>query len=220
MTRPPLQNRVTPDGEIRSHPARGALMGNRGGVLHRADQTLGQKRWASKQWIHCVLSFKNRQRRVMAPGRYTELFFHDEPVALAAGHRPCAECQRARYKAFTAAWEAAFGPGLDGSAPRAPQIDAALHSARLTRPDGPRSPAQKRVFDADWRDLPDGIFTCWNGGPALLWQGALHPWSFTGYAAPLSRPVIGRASVLTPGPTVAALREGYVPAAPLGVYPA
>src|SRR5688500_15168681 len=97
----PLQNRVTPFGEIEAAPARGLFMGNRG-ILHDANQQLGRARWRHKSWVTCLLSFKDRRREVMAPRRYTELFFCDEAVALAAGHRPCAECRREDYERFRA----------------------------------------------------------------------------------------------------------------------
>ena len=89
----PLQNRVTPEGEIIATAARGTMMGNRGGCLHRPDKTLGRRRWVTRQWICCELRFRGRHRVVMTPGQYTELFFLDEATALAAGHRPCFECR-------------------------------------------------------------------------------------------------------------------------------
>src|SRR4051794_26424644 len=98
----PRQNRVTPSGDIITTPERGTLMGNRG-VLHDADARI-VRRWQGKRWIACVLEFKGRWRPVMAPGRYTELFFLDEATALAAGHRPCAECRRRRFDEFRDTW--------------------------------------------------------------------------------------------------------------------
>ena len=95
----PLQNRVDPFGEIHATPERGLFYGNRGGRFHRDDQTLGASRWKSKQWITCLCAFKNR-RNVVFGRRYTDLFFLDEPTALAAGHRPCFECRRERALAF------------------------------------------------------------------------------------------------------------------------
>jgi len=71
----PLQNRVDPFGEIHAVPTRGTLMGNRGGCLHDNRRQLGRRRWISRHWIACVLVFKGRQRTIMTPGRYTELFF-------------------------------------------------------------------------------------------------------------------------------------------------
>ena len=106
----PLANRVDPSGAIQAVAARGTLMGNRGGRIHLAADPetgegprLGRRRWASRQWICCVLAFKGRRRQVMGPG-YTELFFLDEATALAAGHRPCFECRRAEALAFAEAW--------------------------------------------------------------------------------------------------------------------
>src|SRR6185312_4370847 len=88
-----LPNRVSPLGELFATPARGTLMGNRGGRIHSDDKRLTTRRWASRQWICCVLDFKNRQRDVW--GRYyTELFFLNEVTAFAARHRPCFECRR------------------------------------------------------------------------------------------------------------------------------
>ena len=101
----PLQNRVRPDGEIIATPHRGLLLGNRGGAFHLPDRTLGTRRWASRQWIACVLEFKGRHRAaMMQPNRYTELFFLDEATALAAGHRPCFECRRRDAERFAALW--------------------------------------------------------------------------------------------------------------------
>jgi hypothetical protein len=108
----PLQNRVSPLGELFAAPARGTLLGNRGGKFHRDDRTLGPRRFASRQWICCVLEFKNRRREVWGWG-YTELFFLDEVTALAAGHRPCFECRRHDANTFAAAWAQAHRQGCD-----------------------------------------------------------------------------------------------------------
>src|SRR5690242_19291681 len=99
----PLQNRVTPFGDLITTPARGLFMGNRGGRFHRDDRTLSGRRWTSRQWICCRLAFNDRRRQVWRTG-YTELFFLDEVTALAAGHRPCFECRRADARAFAAAF--------------------------------------------------------------------------------------------------------------------
>ncbi|MHA6326137.1 hypothetical protein [Roseivivax sp. CAU 1753] len=197
----PLQNRVTPFGEIVAVPARGRLMGNRG-CLHGADRTLGRARWRGKAWISCVLDFKGRQRRVMTPRSYTELFFSDEAVALAAGHRPCAECRRADYLAFRATIAAAV-PAL-GQVPRAAEIDAHLHAARLTDPP---------TCAADPNALPDGTFVSPGKAVALLrWRASWWHWSWQGYVAADSPGADCR--ILTPAPLVAALRHGYRLAAP------
>jgi hypothetical protein len=97
----PLQNRITPFGDFTATPARGTLMGNRGGRLHDEQQKLGARRWASQQWICCKLEFNNRHRTVWGDS-YTELFFLDEVTAFAAGHRPCFECRRKDAEHFAA----------------------------------------------------------------------------------------------------------------------
>ncbi|HEX6211108.1 MAG TPA: hypothetical protein VF136_10045 [Methylomirabilota bacterium] len=204
----PLPNRVTPEGEIVAHPARGMLMGNRG-ILHDAERRLGAARWRHSHWICCRLTFKGRRRPVMAPGRYTELFFLDEATALAAGHRPCCECRRADFFRFQAAWRSAF-PEIDASAPA---IDRTLHQARVDR----RTRRQIR-FEASLDDLPDGVFVLLGDGPSsplLVLGDSLLPWRPSGYAPRRPRPSATPTLVLTPRPTVATLRAGYS----AGVHP-
>src|ERR1700756_86958 len=123
----PLQNRINPFGELFATPARGTLFGNRGGRFHTDAKTLRVRRWVSRRWICCVLDFKGRRRDVW--GRfYTELFFLDEPTALAAGHRPCFECRRKDAEAFAEMWRTAGG---FGARPSADQMDEVLHHERL-----------------------------------------------------------------------------------------
>src|SRR5262245_57299437 len=100
----PLQNRVTPFGELVAVAERSAWMGNRGGCFHTPDQCLKRRHWAGTRWLVCVLEFRERHREVMSPGLYTELFFLDEATALAAGHRPCRECRREDHERFKTAW--------------------------------------------------------------------------------------------------------------------
>ncbi len=202
----PLQNRAAPTGDIVADVARGLFMGNRG-ILHDDHRRLGRARWRHKAWLICLLDFKGRRRRIMQPRRYTELFFLDEAVALAAGHRPCAECRRGRFHAFLAAW--AEATGHDGPLPNAAALDAMLHAARID----PRSRRQ-----ATWRgrlaDLPDGTFIRLgtdDEAPRLILGDALLRWTPTGYCDAISRPGTATVTVLTPRPTVAALAGGYAP---------
>jgi hypothetical protein len=197
----PLQNRVDPFGELFAHAARGTMFGNRGGRFHRDDKTLGTRRWVSRQWICCVLAFKNRHRAVWGDS-YTELFFLDEVTALAAGHRPCFECRRSDAKAFAAAWAAAKGMA---ASPRAPDMDRALHAERL---DG-RSKRQHRMLIDD---LPDGVVITLDGREARAVRGAyLLSWRPSGYGAAEQRPRGAIVNVLTPPSIVAALTAGYRP---------
>jgi hypothetical protein len=170
-------------------------MGNRGGRLHRDDQTLGAGRWKTKHWLICVCEFKDRHRDVW--GRYyTELFFLDEPTALAAGHRPCFECRRPAAKAFIAAF-----PG----APRGVEaMDEALHRERVDK-------KRKRLWRTRLGDLPDGVMIARDREPYAVRSGKLLPWTFAGYGAPAPLDPNAVADVLTPPSTVEALKGGYKP---------
>lgn len=199
----PLPNRVDPFGELFADAARGLFTGNRGGRFHRADRTLCARRFVSQQWICCRLAFGDRHRDVWGAG-YTELFFLDEPTALAAGHRPCFECRRAEAKAFAAAF--ARGLGLS-SLPRAAEMDRVLHAERLDR-------RRKRRHPMPIDRLPDGAFValaaepdlaCAVRGPHLL------PWTPSGYGRVRPRPAGIAVDVLTPPAIVAALTAGYRP---------
>ena len=191
----PLQNRVDPFGELHAVAERGGMMGNRGGRLHRDDQTLSGSRWKTKHWLICVCEFKGRRRDVW--GRYyTELFFLDEPTALAAGHRPCFECRRQAAKAFIAAFP--------GAPSHVEAMDEALHSERVEN-------RRKRLWRARLGDLPDGAMIARDWRTYALRSGALLAWSFAGYGAPAPLDSDAVVDVLTPPSTVAALKGGYKP---------
>ncbi len=202
----PRRNRVTPFGEIVAVPERGTMMGNRG-ILHDADGRI-RRPWAVKRWLLCVLEFNGRHRTVMAPNRYTELFFLDEATGLAAGHRPCFECRRSRYLAFRDAW-AAGNPETVGPEPiRADDMDDRLHAERVG------SDRSKRTERAKLDDLPDGVFVSLGGQEGetcLIWGNELLVWSARGYRERRRRPRGEVVTVLTPGSTVRAIRSGYVP---------
>src|SRR3954447_5212073 len=120
----PRQNRVTPLGDIVAHPGRGLVFGNRG-CLHDGSGRI-RRTHRTRAWIACRLEFKDRRRELMRPGRFTELFFLDEATALAAGHRPCAECRRADYDALVALWRERHPTDAGADA-----IDTRLHAERL-----------------------------------------------------------------------------------------
>jgi hypothetical protein len=198
----PLQNRVTPTGEIVADPSRGLLMGNRG-CLHGPDRTLGVTRWRSKLWICCVLEWKGVRRDPMPPGRWTALFFTDEATALAAGHRPCAYCRRGDYLDYAESWRRAQ------RLPRrlwAWQMDAVLHEQRVES-----RARRKRTHPARVADLPDGVMVRHHGGCGLLLAGEVLPWTFAGYRRAERLPASVRVEVLTPPATVAAIAAGYRP---------
>jgi hypothetical protein len=194
-----LQNRVTPFGELIATPARGTMFGNRGGRFHRDDRTLGQRRWASRQWICCVLQFKGRRHNVWGPTSYTDLFFLDEVTALSAGHRPCSECRRRDAKAFAEKWAQAKG----GAAPYAPEMDDVLHAERVNG-------RKKRTHEMPIGDLPDGAFVAIDASAHAVRGSHLLRWSETGYTGKIARPRRS-ARILTPPSIVAVLSAGYQP---------
>lgn len=199
-----LQNRVTPEGCIIATPARGTLMGNRGGCFHRPDQTLMARHWASRQWVCCVLDFKGRRRQVMSPGLYTELFFLDEATALAAGHRPCFECRRAEANSFAKRWPRR-GADMVATRASAPTMDRVLHAERLDKR------GSKAVFMARLGALPDGVMVRSPAGPQLLLAGHLYSWLSDGYGQPEPMDPGASRAVLTPPTIVEVLRSGYRP---------
>jgi hypothetical protein len=197
----PLQNRVTPRGEIVAVTPRGAFMGNRGGAIHNERREI-VRQYASRRWIACVLEFRGRRRMVMSPGRYTELFFLDEAVALAAGHRPCAECRRERFNAFKRAWTRSKRLPA-GSFVSADSIDLELHRARI----GPRK--EKVTYRAPLNSLPDGCFVLIAGKSYLVSGDSIYLWSPEAYRDKVRRSNGSAVEVLTPEPIVRCLRHGY-----------
>lgn len=203
----PLQNRVKPDGEIVCIPARGALMGNRGGRIHDPEtRQLTRRRWASKAWISCALSFRDRWRPVMGKG-YTELFFLDEVTALSGGHRPCFECRRQDAVRFATLFGQAV-LGRDGRASAA-DMDTRLHQERLKKAKGP-------VLDLEaLENLPDGAMVQGRNDFFAIRGGTLRPWTFRGYEAPLSYVslfgVDNELRLVTPPSILSVLRHGYRP---------
>jgi hypothetical protein len=200
----PEQNRVNPWGEIVAIGQRGLFMGNRG-CVHR--DRLIVRPWQVRRWITCVLEHKGWVAPKWEPGRWTPLFFWDEAVALAAGHRPCALCRRTDFNAWLDGWESAFG-----DRPKVDPMDRRLHTDRC---DGE---AQRRHARA-WTDLPSGVFVAIaeprRGGaarPSLVLSDRLVPWSPRGYGPPVDRPGRGDATVLTPRATTDVLSHGYRPA--------
>jgi hypothetical protein len=193
----PLQNRVTPFGDLIATEARGLFMGNRG-RLHDAHRQI--VRFAQgRRWIACVTSFRGRRRTVMSPGLYTELFFLDEAVALAAGHRPCAECRRDDYVRFQRVWAERVAPDTSADA-----MDLMLHADRLDEA------RRKRTYHAELSTLPAGAFVERDGAAWLVWDGALFAWTPAGYAGRRAA-TAGMVTVVTPRCIVAVLAGGYQP---------
>jgi hypothetical protein len=196
----PLQNRVTPFGDVIAIAQRGRFIGNRGIIHDPVTKTLLGRRWTTKAWLVCVLDYKGRHREVMAGRSWTELFFLDEAVALAAGHRPCFFCRPAAAEAFRTAWGKAHGQ----KAPLAPEIDAVLHKERL---DG----RGKRIHAVPGSigELPDGAVISAAGEAYTIARGRAFRWSEQGYRAARQIPLAD--GLLTPPSTLLAIRVGYRP---------
>ncbi len=198
----PLQNRVTPFSTIEATPQRGLFMGNRG-CLHNERRELISAGWRTKRWIICELNFRGIHREMMQPRQYTELFFLDEAVALAAGHRPCAFCRRAAFNAFVTAWSAGCTTPASASV-----LDATLHRERV-----PPLRGQPR-WQAQLSTLPNGTRVVLPHDPGRAWlklDTRLLAWSHAGYTHAERPPGNIQVAVLTPFSTVRALRAGYTP---------
>jgi hypothetical protein len=195
----PLQNRVTPEGDIIADPHRGLFTGNRGIIHDPATKTLLKKRWSSSAWLTCVLEFRGRRREVMTQRSWTELFFLDEATAFAAGHRPCFFCRRDDANRFRAAWEQ--GNGIRDVL--APDIDAVLHRERFA------SSKKLHPLPMKIEKLPDGTMVQDDGDSFLIAQGRALKWSPAGYARADSD--LAEAKLLTPPSTLRAFEAGYRP---------
>jgi hypothetical protein len=196
----PLQNRVTPSGDIVSTPQRGLFTGNRGIIHDPATRTLLNRRWSSKAWLTCVCEFRGRRRDVMGTRSWTELFFLDEATAFAAGHRPCFYCRCDDANAFRAAWEQ--GNGIAHAS--APEIDEVLHRERLEG-----RVKRLHALPCAVEALPEGAMVRAGEESYLIARGRALLWSFDGYRATTA--TLRDAELLTPPSTVRALGAGYRP---------
>src|SRR5271170_4692304 len=194
----PLQNRVTPSGDIVAVADRGLFTGNRGIIHDPATKTLLRKRWSTPAWLTCVCEFRGRRREVMGGRSWTELFFLDEATAFAAGHRPCFYCRREDANRFRAAWE----KGNRVSDVLAPEMDAVLHRERFA------SAKKLHALPKEIEKLPDGTMVQASGESFLIVQGRALSWSPSGYGAVKG---VKDAKLLTPPSTVRAFAAGYRP---------
>lgn len=198
-----LQNRVDPQGNIIKTSARGAWLGNRG-QLHGDTKTI-LRPFKLKAWLICVLEFKDRHRKVMAPNLYTELFFFDEATAFAAGHRPCFECRRDDANRFKAAWLKGNPEyGFDHKV-LIGKIDEIIHQERIDKNNS------KVMFETTVNDLPDGVFVQIDGEPYLVANQMIWRWTPFGYEQGVPLLVSAKLTVLTPRSVVNAFRSGYRP---------
>ena len=203
----PRRNRVDPWGDLHAVPARGLFTGNRGCLVDGAGRLARHHR--GPLWIICVTEFRGWRQPLADTGRWTPLFFLDDAVALAAGHRPCGFCRRAAHASYRAAVMRATG----GSAPLpATELNRRLGAERLVRGRGLSRAGDRRLWTAGIDRLPSGTVIA-DGAepPRLVLDDRLLPFSFDGWGPPTARPRRGDVQVLTPPTSVAALRHGYVP---------
>jgi hypothetical protein len=198
-----LQNRVDPFGYIIKTKARGAWMGNRG-ILHNEKQEL-LRPFKLKAWLICKLEFKGRWRPVMAPDRYTELFFLDEATAFAAGHRPCCECRREDFNQFKSLWLKGNPEYNFHRKTPVAKIDEILHGERINYV------KLKVMFEEKTKNIPDGTFVLYKNDAYLVSDGLMYLWSPFGYEKGIALPHVAKLSVLTPKSIVNTFRAGYLP---------
>ncbi|MBK8957006.1 MAG: hypothetical protein IPM80_00925 [Proteobacteria bacterium] len=203
----PRRNRVDPFGDLHAVSARGLFTGNRGCVVDDHERVV--RHHGSQLWIVCVTRYRDWRWPLARPRRWTPLFFLDDAVALAAGHRPCGLCRRADYLDYRDAVTRALGAAAPLSAA---QLDARLRSERLARGRGLERAKDRRPWRTPLADLPDGAVVvddearCW-----LVQAASLRPFSFAGWGQPQARPADLEVAVLTPPTSVAALAAGYRP---------
>ncbi len=188
---------------------RGCLVGGDGGhpVRHHNGSL----------WIICRTRFRGWRHPLDAPRTWTPLFFLDDAVALAAGHRPCGLCRREDYLAYRHGVTVASGsptPVL------AAELNRRLAAERLLRSRRRRPPERRleRMTDrlrwtAPIDELPDGavILDQRTDEPQLLTGNHVQPFQFEGWGTAIERPSAVSVEVLTPPTSVAALANGFVP---------
>lgn len=204
----PRRNRVDPFGDLHAVPARGLFTGNRGCLVDDGETVV--RHHGSSLWIICVTRFRDWRWPLARPGRWTPVFFLDEAVALAAGHRPCGLCRRDAYRTYRDAVGAAIGAS---DALSATDLNKRLNDERLRRGRGIVRRADRIVWSEAFHELPVGaVIVDADGLPLLVQHDRLLGFTFDGWTAPRPRPRSGQARVLTPPTSCAALREGYTPA--------
>jgi hypothetical protein len=192
---------VTPFSTVIATSARGQWLGNRGCIHDKSGRI--RRLYQTRRWIICLLRYRGVRRRLMQPRRWTELFFLDEATALAAGHRPCAYCQRARYNEFRSVWARANPELASGPKPGADELDSYLHAERL---DANR---QRITYSAPLGTLPDAAFVVHGNEACLVRSSRLFPWRPEGYGTAIELPPDSQVLVLTPRSTVSALAAGF-----------
>ena len=200
------RNRVDPWGDLHAVADRGGFTGNRGCVVDDVERVV--RHHSGTLWITCTLQYRDHRSPLAAPHRWTPLFFLDDAVALAAGHRPCAQCRRQAYRDYRDAVSASLG----AAAPlRSTELDARLNTERLRRGRGLDRAGDRITWPAPYAELPDGTVVIRDRQALLVRGERLRPFTFAGWGTPSARPTSGMATVLTPPSSYAALAFGFEP---------
>lgn len=202
----PRRNRVDPFGDLHATEPRGLFTGNRGCLVDDERRLVRHHR--GRLWITCITSYRDWRSPLDAPGRWTPLFFLDDAVGLAAGHRPCGLCRREAHRSY----QAAVTRGLRREVPvRATELNELLASERLRAGRGLDRRRDRILWNADIGSLPAGTVVIESGRPMLVLEDRLLEFDFNGWRPARDRPNSGSASVLTPPTSVLALDHGFVP---------
>jgi hypothetical protein len=203
----PRPNRVDPFGDLHAVRERGMFTGNRGCLVDETRQIVRHHR--GQLWITCVTSYRGWRSPLDQPGHWTPLFFLDDAVALAAGHRPCGLCRRDDYRSYRDAVRLGLGRS---EPPSATELNRMLDSERLQRGRGLHRAADRKTWTAEASRLPDGaVILVGDRHPALIAETHLFSFGFAGWTLLDERPSRGRVVVLTPPTSVMALSRGYTP---------
>ena len=202
----PRLNRVDPFGDVHRAPARGMFTGNRGCLVDESREVARHHR--GSLWITCVTSYRGWKSPLDEPGHWTPLFFLDDAVALAAGHRPCGLCRRDHYRSYRDAIQSGLGQVERVSAA---DLNRRLASERLRRGRGLIRAADRKLWRAGIEDLPTGTVIVEDGSPLLVTAEKLFHFAFDGWRDPVLRPERGQMTVLTPPTSVLAMIHGFEP---------
>ncbi|MEE8457127.1 MAG: hypothetical protein V3S28_03680 [Acidimicrobiia bacterium] len=205
MTR---RNRVDPWGDLHADPSRGIFTGNRGCLVDDDGQMI--RHHNGSLWITCRTEYRDWKHPLEAPKTWTPLFFLDDAVALAAGHRPCGLCRRADYLAYRSAVTLAEDTGRTVLAA---ELNRRIAVERYNRGRGLIRARDRILWTSCVDALPIGTVVV---DPAthesyLVTSNHVQLFAFDGWGPPRERPRGVEVEVLTPATSVAALTNGFTP---------
>lgn len=204
----PRRNRVDPWGDFHVAASRGLFTGNRGCLVDSDGELV--RHHSGLSWITCRTDYRDAKHPLDAPRTWTPLFFLDDAVALAAGHRPCGLCRRGDYLAYQRAVAAAFDTG---HTVLAAELNERLSSERHRRGRGLVRARDRIVWTCAVDALPSGtvIVDCLTWESYLITEEHLQRFTFDGWGPPSGRPEGIDVAILTPATSVAALNNGFTP---------